>query len=55
MKVIVIPAFAILALLAWWLRRDTRLLEPMAVPAATALAGATSDRLVVAWRRAGLL
>ena len=54
-KVLVIPAFAILTLLAWRFRRDMRLLEPMPLPVVVPLAPASSDGLVVAWRRAGVI
>ena len=55
MKILVIPAFAFLALLALWLRRDTRLVGSLAVPVAAPPSNGNSDGLVVAWRRAGVI
>ena len=55
MEVLVIPALAVMALIAWWRRRDAPLMEPIARPAVMPLARATSDGLVVAWRRAGVI
>ena len=55
MKVLVIPAFAIVALFAWWRRRDARLGEPVELPVVQPLARAASDRIVIAWRRAGVI
>ena len=54
-KVLVIPAFAILTLLAWRFRRDSRLMAPMALKVVAPLAAPSSDGLVVAWRRAGVI
>ena len=55
MKVLVIPAFAVIALIAWWRRRDTPLRKPIVLPTVMPLAKATSDGLVGAWRRAGVM
>jgi hypothetical protein len=54
-KVLVIPVLAVVALVAWWLRKDTPLREPIALPVIMPVARWTSDGLVVAWRRAGVI
>jgi hypothetical protein len=54
-KVLVIPAVAVIALIAWWGRKDTPLRKPVARPFVLPIARGTRDGLVVAWRRAGII
>jgi hypothetical protein len=50
-KTLVLPVLAVVGLIAWWLTK--RLLEPRSLSLLPA--SATSDGLVAAWRRAGVL
>ena len=55
MRVLAIPALAIVALLALRRRKEAWLREPGALPVTTPRASMPGDGLVAAWRRAGVL
>ena len=54
-KVLYVPAFAVFALLVWWVRRDSRPLEPRVFPVAPPLPSTERHGIVLDWRRAGVL